>query len=578
MQDSGVKAKGVVSHAAELRASALRHGDPALLPLTSPALASCSSTLDHPCRFGRSDRVLDSGVRKAEVMVAVSRAAELTMGRPADFALRSCALAVELAQSLRFGSEDIREVFFHSLLRYIGCNAETYALAALFGDEILLRRKVAPLDLGRFSELVPVLLRLAMDANVHASTVARLAAVLKALTTSRTVSNDVFSGHCEVAERLGARLGFHPRIVRNLGQLYARWDGRGIPAGLSGEAISPAVRVVTLAQDMVILEEAHGAVQCLAILKKRSGKIYDPAMVACVTSKAHALLERARKHSSWDAVLALEPEPYTLLHEGAIDEMFLTLADMIDIKSPFTPGHSRAVAELAAEAGRYLGLPGDEIAILHRAGLVHDFGQAGIPTDILVKPGPLGDSDWEKVRLHPYHGERILARPPMFARLAPIVGGHHERIDGSGYHRGIRGDLLSPQARILAVAEAYQAMIEPRPHRQAMSAAQAAATVNQEVRAGKFDAQAATAVLAAAGHRVSAVRRSELSGLTAREVQVLRLIAGGQSIKQIAGTLGIAPKTADNHIQNLYAKISVKTRAGATLFAMEHGLMPLRQR
>jgi HD-GYP domain-containing protein (c-di-GMP phosphodiesterase class II) len=271
-------------------------------------------------------------------------------------------------------------------------------------------------------------------------------------------------------------------------------------------------------------------------------------------------------------VLELEPEPHGQLNPPAIDEMFLALADFIDIKSPFTSGHSRAVAELAAGAAREFGLPDSDVAKLRRAGLVHDLGQVGVSTAILVKPGPLSESEWEKVRLHPYHAERILGGPALFAELAPLAGSHHERLDGSGYHRGARGDVLSPLAKILAAAEAYRSMIEPRSHRPALSPQAAAGAMQQAVRAGTIDGESARAVLGAAGHRVTAVRYTQIAGLTPREVEVLRLIAGGQSIKEIARTLGVASKTADNHIQNLYAKIGVKTRGGATLFALEHGL------
>jgi HD-GYP domain-containing protein (c-di-GMP phosphodiesterase class II) len=258
--------------------------------------------------------------------------------------------------------------------------------------------------------------------------------------------------------------------------------------------------------------------------------------------------------------------------------MYLALADFIDIKSPFTLGHSRAVAELAAAAARQLGLPENDAVKLWRAGLVHDLGQVGVSTAILVKQGGLSESEWEKVRLHPYHAERILAGLPQLAELAPLAGHHHERLDGSGYHRGARGDALSLSAKILAVAEAYQSMIEHRPYRPAMSPQAASAAIQRAVRDGAFDAGAARAVLIAAGHRVAPVRYPQIAGLTPREIEVLRLVAGGQSIKEIARSLGVAPKTADNHLQNLYAKIGVKTRGGATLFAIEHGLSGATQK
>lgn len=511
-------------------------------------------------------------IRQAEIVVALSRATELAMGQPADFALRSCVLAVDLAGALGMGGEDLREVFYLALMRYVGCNAETYALTALFGDEIEFRRDIAAVDLARPGELLPVLLRHIADAHAGDPPIRRWLNVLATLARSKSVSVGVLTGHCEVAERFGTRLGFAPHIVRNLGQLYARWDGNGIPAGLKGEAITPAVRVVTLAQDAIALDDAYGLARCVALLKQRRGKIYDPRMVDRFAAAAEKFMGSLATRTSWRAVLDLEPAPHGRLDSSDIDEMFLALADFIDIKSPFTAGHSRAVAELVARAAREFGLPEGDVTRLRRAGLVHDLGQVGVSTAILVKPAPLSESEWEKVRLHPYHAERILSGPALLAELAPLAGSHHERLDGSGYHRGTRGDVLSPLAKILAAAEAYQSMIEPRPHRAALSPQAASGALQQAVRAGAIDADAARAVLAAAGHRVAAVRYTQVAGLTPREVEVLRLIAGGQSIKEIAKTLGVATKTADNHIQNLYAKLGVKTRGGATLFALEHGL------
>lgn len=511
-------------------------------------------------------------IRQAEIVVALSRATELAMGQPADFALRSCVLGVDLARALGMDAEDVRDVFYLAPTRYIGCNAETYALAALFGDEIALRRALAPIDLASPSELVPVLLRLIAQANATAPFPERLWRIVGALAQSKAVSTEVLTGHCEVAERFGTRLGFQPRIVRNLGQLYARWDGKGIPVGLKGEAISPAVRLVSFVHDALTLDDAYGTERCLMTLRQRRAAAYDPRVVDCFMTDAKGFLGAIHGRTSWRNVLALEPEPVGRLEAGAIDEMLTALADFIDIKSPFAAGHSRAVAELAAQAARRSNLPESDAADLWRAGLLHDLGQAGVSTAILVKQGPLSESEWEKVRLHPYYAERIFDGLPLFSRISDLVGGHHERVDGSGYHRGWRGDAMSLPAKILAAAEAYQSMIEPRPYRPAMSPAEAAGALRAAVRSGKIDAAAGRAVLDAAGHKVARARFPQVAGLTPREIEVLRLLAGGQSIKQIARSLGVARKTADNHLQNLYSKIGVKTRGGATLFALEHGL------
>ena len=504
-------------------------------------------------------------------MVALSHATDLAIGQPVEYALKSCVLGMRLALALGLQGDALREVYAHALLRYIGCNAETDAMAALFGDEIELRRSLAPIDVGNPAELAPVLLRAIVRAQSGQPLGAMVWGVLKGLATSKSETVAGFRAHCETAERFARRFGFGDAIVRQLGQFAERWDGKGFPNGVRGEAIAPAVRVVTLAQDAIVLCEAQGLEVALSTVKKRRGKAYDPRMADVFVSTAGQLMAGLDAASTWEAVLALEPEPHVLLNEAELDEACLALADFADIKSPFTFGHSRAVAALAAEAGRGCGLPEADVTTLRRAALLHDIGQVAISSGIFAKPSALTDSEREKIRLHPYHAERILARPAALARLAQIASGHHERLDGSGYHRGTRGEA-SPLAKILAAAEVYRALIEARPHRPAFTAEQAAATLRSEVREGRLASEAVAAVLDATGHRVPPVRRELLAGLTARELEVLRLLARGQTMKEIGASLGISPKTADNHIQNLYAKIEVRTRAGATLFAIEHGL------
>src|SRR5215217_469278 len=187
------------------------------------------------------------------------------------------------------------------------------------------------------------------------------------------------------------------------------------------------------------------------------------------------------------------------------------------------------------------------------------------------KPGPLSADEWEQVRLNPYHTERVLSRSPFLAALAPVAGAHHERLDGSGYHRGCRGAELPLPARVLAAADAYHAMTEPRPHREPLSRERAAKIVAEEASSGRLDADAVAAVVEAAGQRAPRIERP--AGLTEREAEVVAMLARGLQTKQVARALGISVKTADRHVQNAYGKIGVSTRAAATLFAMEHGLV-----
>jgi HD-GYP domain-containing protein (c-di-GMP phosphodiesterase class II) len=239
--------------------------------------------------------------------------------------------------------------------------------------------------------------------------------------------------------------------------------------------------------------------------------------------------------------------------------------------SPYLVGHSSGVAELAAAAGRSCGLPDDSVRDLRRAAAVHDVGRVAVSAAVWQKPGPLTTDERERVRLHAYHGERALCRSPFLARLLPVASAHHERLDGSGYHRGSTASALPPAARLLATADVYRAMTEPRPHRPTLSPGQAADALAAEVAAGRLDDESVAAVLSAAGQ--SAPRRERPAGLTEREMQVLVLLSRGLQTKQVARVLGISTKTADHHVQHAYAKIGVSTRAAAAVFAMEHGLL-----
>jgi HD-GYP domain-containing protein (c-di-GMP phosphodiesterase class II) len=279
------------------------------------------------------------------------------------------------------------------------------------------------------------------------------------------------------------------------------------------------------------------------------------------------------REPTWEAVLALEPGLQPHLSEEGFERSCEAIADFTDIKSPYTLGHSAGVANLAAGAGRRAGLIDKDVTELRRAALLHDVGRVGVSAGIWGKSTPLTEREWEQVRLHPYYTERVLARTPALQRLAVLASTHHERLDGTGYHRGVNAAALFPAARILAAADEYQAMSEPRPHRPSLSPKAAADELGRDVRSGKLDGDAVHAVLAEAGHRVPLVRRERPAGLSAREVEVLRLLARGLPNRGIADQLHVAPDTVKHHVQHIYDKTGRATRAGATLFAMEHALL-----
>jgi HD-GYP domain-containing protein (c-di-GMP phosphodiesterase class II) len=247
---------------------------------------------------------------------------------------------------------------------------------------------------------------------------------------------------------------------------------------------------------------------------------------------------------------------------------------MIDMRMPFTFGHSRAVAALVDAAGRKLGLPPAAIRDARWAALAHDLGELAVPVSTWMRAGTLTERERDAAHLHPYHGERALAAlGPDGRSVAALVLRHHERLDGSGYHRNALAPDLSPAARVLAAAEAFQTARESRPHRPPLTDSAAASMLRDAARTGRLCPDAVEAILTCVGQAARRATSKGIAGLTGREMEVLRLIAGGRTAKEAARELGISPKTADNHIQNLYAKIGVTTRAGAALFALERGLL-----
>ncbi|HEX5908608.1 MAG TPA: HD domain-containing phosphohydrolase, partial [Propionibacteriaceae bacterium] len=293
------------------------------------------------------------------------------------------------------------------------------------------------------------------------------------------------------------------------------------------------------------------------------------ALVKLFETEADVIFAELEQVTTWDAVMGKAPTASRELSEGELDRVLAAAADFVDLKSPYTLGHSRGVADLAAAASAELGA---NTRTLRRAGLVHDLGRMGVANTIWDKRAPLTAGEVERVRLHPYYTDRILASVPALACLAPVASQHHERLDGSGYPRGSTAESLTPEGRLLAVADCYQAWSEPRPYRDALDASAVAARLRDEVRAGRLDGAAVDAVLRAAGHRVRR-NREWPAGLTAREVEVLRHLARGMSQQQIAERLVISRKTAGNHVEHIYAKIGVSNRAMASLFATRHGLL-----
>jgi DNA-binding CsgD family transcriptional regulator len=333
------------------------------------------------------------------------------------------------------------------------------------------------------------------------------------------------------------------------------------------------VRVVVVARDVDLWTRLGGVDEAVAVVRRRSGRAYDPTVAAAFCEHAREVLDACRSADVWQATLDAEPAPRLRIGADRLEAALRAFGDFADLASPWLRGHSPGVADLAAAAAAGAGLDADEVVTLRLAGLVHDLGRVGVPGGVWGRAGPLTVDGWERVRLHPYLTERILSRSEALAPLARVAAGHHERSDGGGYHRGALGRHLSRAERLLAVADAYHAMLEPRPHRPPRPAGEACDQLRRDVREGRFGAADVEAVLAAAGHRPRGGRTVPPAGLTGRELEVLGLIARGRTNRQVAEELTISSKTVGTHVEHIYAKAGVTTRAGAALFAMEHHLL-----
>jgi HD-GYP domain-containing protein (c-di-GMP phosphodiesterase class II) len=506
-------------------------------------------------------------LRLAELLASVSLATDLATGQPLGHALRTCAIAAALAEAMGCGPEEVRTVQQFALLRFVGCTSDAAETAAMVGgDDRAFNAAMAPVVMGSGLEMMGKFVR---TVGADQPPARRLRLVGRAVADLRHGERSLPT-HCEVAAMLARRAGLEQPVVDALAHAYERWDGNGFPAGLEGDAVPLAVRIAVVAKDGDLA--AMLGEDPIAWVRGRRGRAYDPSVADAFERLGPEVLSTLDGGDEWEVALAAEPEPVTTVEPEMLDAVLTAFADFTDLKSPSIRGHSRRVASLAGEAGRLAGLDHDACDRLRRAGLLHDLGRVAIENAVWDKPGPLTTSEWERVRLHSYYTERILSRCDSLASLVEPASSHHERLDGSGYHRSLSAEALPQGDRLLAAADVFAAVTADRPHRPALAGADAVRTLEAEAER-RLDTDAVACVLAAAGRRAAPSRPGWPADLTDREVEVLRLIARGRSNREVAEQLFISRKTVGRHVENLYRKIEVSSRAAAAVFAMEHGLL-----
>jgi HD-GYP domain-containing protein (c-di-GMP phosphodiesterase class II) len=491
---------------------------------------------------------------------------DLAMGAPAEQAARACLVATALAGRTGMPEAAVADVYYTTLLNHVGCTAAYEEAMHLGGDELATRPLLTRTDFGSPREVLTVLTTLGSDRS-PLDRAQMVAALLRG-----GWAKDMQRAVCEVSSLIGARLGMTDAVCVALGQSLERWDGKGDPRGLSGDAISLPARIAHVASRAVAFHALGGADAAVDSVRRSSGGWFDPAICAAFEEHATPLLAELDRPDALEAAIDAEPAPRRTVAGSNEREIARAFADMTDLKSLFTPGHSPGVERLASKAAARLGLGEHERSRLSIAALLHDVGRAGVPVGTWDRQSQLGSADWERIRLHAYYTERILSRSDALSDVAAIAGLHHERLDGSGYHRGARARDLPVAARLLAAADAYQAMTQPRAHRPALSAEAAAVALIAEAQQGRLDPDIVAAVIEAAGG-TARVPRTRPAGLTEREVEVLQLMAAGCTNREIADRLVVSPRTAEHHVQHIYEKIGLSTRAAAVMFALEHDLI-----
>lgn len=509
-------------------------------------------------------------IRLSELVALLSLGTDLGFGQPMEHAIRQCLIALKLAEHLQMTESERVVLYYSGLLAWVGCHSDAYEQAKWFGDDIRIKADMAfNFDQAKRATLASMMVKYLGGAG--RPLVARVRPGLAFFGQGWRDMNSMAENHYFATDELAVQLGLGEGVRESLRESYERWDGTGW-IGLKADELMLASRLVNLADVVEVFQRTAGTSAAMAVAKERSGTQFDPQLVALFCREADGLFASLPAEATWAAVIAAEPALGRALADDEFDAALEAIADFTDLKSPWTLGHSRAVASLASAAADHFGLGASGTRQLRRAALVHDIGRLGVSNAIWDKRGPLTQPEMERVRLHPYLTERMLSFSPALAALGSIAVQHHERLDGSGYPRGLAATSITPEGRLLAAADAYRTMIEMRPHRPARTTEEAAKHLRAEVGAGRFDGDATNAVLRAAGHAVKQ-RRDWPAGLTSREVEVLKLLVRGLSNKEIAQVLVISAKTARNHVEHIYAKIGVSNRARASLFAVKHGLM-----
>ncbi len=506
------------------------------------------------------------GGRLAEVLGVISLAAARARGQAAESILGTSIISTRLARHFGMSEERVTDTYYTAVTRTLGCTSTAMDAAPLaFGDDITFNYA---LNISDFANPATIRQNLERHWAVDVDPVARQRAIAHALEVLPQLA-EVPLAHGYQATTLARRLPVSAAVSDLLSQVDARWDGMN-PYRPAGEEIPLPIRIIEFALVAEMYRRAGGLLAMLELVESRSGAQFDPKVCEVFTNHTGDILEGLDANSLWDLFLDIEPGQRLHLEAHHMTAVAEVTADFADNKSGWTVGHSRIAADVATTAAEHIGLSQADQSAVQIAGLMHDIGRCAVPNGVWDKPGELSDGERRLAESHSRHTEEILASSGALRSSAAIAAAVHERNDGSGYHHGVR--VRDIKSQLLSAADIFAALTQDRPWRDALADDEAAEILSNEARAGRLRADAVAGVLGSMGHRTARAGQEGLAGLTPRERQVLAHLAQGMLTKQIAAKLGVAYKTADNHIQNIYKKIGASSRTAAAMYAMEHGL------
>jgi HD-GYP domain-containing protein (c-di-GMP phosphodiesterase class II) len=499
------------------------------------------------------------------------------MGQEMEEGLRSCYLAVRIAEELALPDADRTTVYYGALLKHAGCTCSGSALADLFEtDEIAARRDIWLTGVDGLRGFASWLLQHPGHGLIPP---ARLRAMARTALSADSVFREALTVTMEVCTRIARRLQMPESVQAAVANLAEQWDGKGVPLRLRGDEVPVTSQVILAAMSLQIVHKYRGRRAARALAGQEKGKQFSPQVV-------DAFLALAEREDLWTAmesdsiselVMAMEPDTgLANVPDERLDDVAYAFADFIDLKSPFTASHSRRVGQTSGQMAILMGCAEQDVVSIRRAALMHDLGIVAVPAFVLNRPeGKLTASEREIVRLHPYHGERILERAPFLAPISRVVGAHHERVDGKGYFRGLRNREIPLGARIVAVADRLDELTHSGPGRQAIGVPEALDVLNRESGTA-LDPDIVSTLSRSLGHAIvpASVGKTWPAGLSDREVEVLRLTASGLTRREMAQRLSISDNTVKHHLDHIYTKTGASSKVAATLFAMENDLLP----